>query len=410
MRFLLLSCWIGLGLGGAGFEIHAGPQPAKPCLHPYPQGTRFPLELYEVEAKTAPVLAAHGWNIFQSYKASSTNTYDQYLSALATSGVTGLAAIPCAGQKTNKVAWPEAKVESWVRVIAGNANVAWWDLPEEARPWSAPELKLLQDYTAWTRSHDPLRRPTYEYTPNNRNAEQISRIVPTVDIIGISCYCEEMRMPHAWVRYKIQEAGIHGIALAGATVGRDYLQGQKIPIAILYCAKSTKTGAQPAPEQTYHDFWSAIVSGARGVGVYAYYHAMADDPSLAQNFQRLNEAAAQISGPEKIGDVVLWGDPNPAVTFKVLAGPENTVSFQPPTEKIDFRYSSINLLSKIKDGNIYVIAVNSTEQAVTARISGLSVGAVTASLPFENRSVTVSGGNFTDSFGPWGVHIYKTTQ
>jgi hypothetical protein len=374
---------------------------------PYPQGMAFPLEAYEVGPKEAPALAAAGWNIFQSYGISQTNDYDVYLSELKAGHATGLVAIACFGGKTDKVEWPEPKVQSWVNGLAGNSNLAWWDLPEEARPWSAPDLKLLADYTAWTRRNDPARRPTYEYTPNNRNAAQISRIVPTVDVIGLSCYCEEMRMPHAWVRYKIQEAGLHGIALAGATVGRDYLHGEKIPVAILYCAKFPKTGRMPAPEQTYHDFWSAIVSGARGIGVYAYHHAMKDDPALAQNFDRLNEAATQISGPEKIGDAVLWGEAGPDVAFEILSGPKKTVLFRPPTEKADIQYPSLNLLSKKRDGNIYVIAVNSTEQTVTARITGLPAAASSALLPFENRSMTINGGNFTDSFMPWGVHIYK---
>ena len=321
-----------------------------------------------------------------------------------------MAAIACAGTPTNKIEWPKAKVQALVDALAGHANVAWWDLPEEARPWSAREMKLLTDYTAWTRLSDPARRPTYEYTPNNRNAAGISPIVRGVDILGLSCYCEEMRMPHAWVRYKIQEAGRRGIALAGATVGRDYLHGQKTPVAILFCARDKKSGRMPDADQTYHDFWSAIVSGARGIGVYAYHHAMRDDPALARNFERLNEAAAQISGPEKIGDVVLWGETFPGVGCEILAGPAKTVAFRPPTEKADFQYPSINLLSKVRGGNLYIMAVNSTGQPVTARISGLTSGATAASLPFESRVVPASGGNFADTFPPWGVHIYKLTQ
>jgi hypothetical protein len=374
---------------------------------PYPQGTSFPLELYEVENGDVPKLVSYGWNIFQSYKMHTPENYSAYLSALSASHATGLAAIPCSKESKNKMEWPEPKVQPWVRAIARNSNVAWWDLPEEMRPWAASELKLLQNYTAWTRASDPARRPTYEYTPNNRNAAQISRIVPAVDVIGISCYCEELQMPHAWVRYKIQEAGLHGIALAGATVGKDYLHGQKIPVAIIYCAEHYKTGRMPTPEQTYHDFWSAVVSGAQGVGVYAYFHAIKDSPVLAQNLRLLNDAATQITGPEKIGDVILRGSPIPDASCEILSGPAKTVLFRPPTEKIDFQYPSINLLARTMDGAVYVIAVNSTEQTVTARISGLPADAVSAMLPFEDRSVTINGGSLVDSFSAWGVHIYK---
>lgn len=363
--------------------------------------------LYEVKAGSVQTLAASHWNTFQDYGIDRTDDYDAYLSALKTDDTFGLAAIGCTGKKPDKIEWPEAKARAWIRSLAVNSNIAWWDLPEEARPWSAHEVQMLQDYTTWTRHYDPARRPTYEYTPNNRNAATISHIVPTVDIIGLSCYCEEMRMPHAWVRYKIQEAGLHGIALAGAAVGNDYLHGEKMPVAILYCASFPKTGLSPSPDQTYHDFWSAIVSGARGIGVYAYYHAMHDDPDLAKNFARLNEAAAQIAGPENIGNVILRGKPSPGVAFQILSGPAKTVSFRPPTEKVDFQYSSLNLLARIMGRAIYIVAVNSTDQPVTARITGLPAHASQAPLPFENRSIPITGAAMIDTFPPWGVHIYK---
>src|SRR6201999_4030973 len=94
---------------------------------------------------------------------------DQYLTDLDKSGVTGFAAIPCDVKKPDKISWPESKVQEWVRDIGTNDNVAWWDFPEEARPWVKRETKLLTDYTAWTRANDPGQRPTFEYTPNNRN-------------------------------------------------------------------------------------------------------------------------------------------------------------------------------------------------------------------------------------------------
>jgi hypothetical protein len=175
----------------------------------------------------------------------------------------------------------------------------------------------------------------------------------------------------------------------------------------MYCAKNLTSGAMPTPDQTYHDVWSAIASGARGIGVFAYWHALHDDPALASNLQQLNIAASQISGTEQIGDLILNGTPNPNVTFTVTSGPTQTVAFTPPNETIPFQYPSINILSKTRAGIAYIIAVNSTDQSVTANISNLPTPAASASLPFENRSVTISNGSFTDSFSAWGVHIYK---
>lgn len=407
MRSVAFFCSLCFFMSGMVHESAAGSMPPKSSDTTYPRGSLFPLQVYEVEPGDAARLAVYGWNIFQSYQSGGAGNSGKYLAALAAENLDGVAAIPCDGKATNKIAWSRSKVSAWVRELAVNRNLEWWDLPEEARPWSVRELKLLADYTAATRKNDPLRRPTYEYTPNNRNADEISRIVPNIDIVGLSCYCEEMEMPHAWVRYKIEQAGLTGIRLAGARTGRDFLHGEKTPVAILYCAKFAGNGLMPTPEQTYHDFWSAIVSGAQGIGVYAYHHAMKDDPALRQNFQKLNEAASQVSGPEKIGEMILWGIDHTNVKVEILSGPEKTVSFRAPREKTDTQYPSIHLMAKGRHGNLYLIGVNSTDQSVSVRFTIPDSTNTVASLLFENRVLPAKEGTFTDSFAPWGVHIYK---
>jgi len=390
-------CGVGLCLGLAGRAATV-----------YPQGTAFPLEVYEADGREMAGLAAHGWNILQSYGMGTADDNDRYLRKLAGLPVNGLIVVPCNGHGTNKMEWPAERVQAWVQDVGTNPNVAWWDLPEEVRPWRAPEMRMVADYTAATRRFDPLRRPTYEYTPNHRDGPTVARTITNVDVVGLSCYCEATHMPHAWVRYKVQEAGIHAIKLAGATVGPDYLHGQKTPVAILYCAQDKKGDAIATPEQSYHDFWSAVVSGARGIGVYSYFHSQRDNPGLAKNWERFNAAASELSGPEKIGEAVLWGETVSEVGFEIVSGPAQTVAFRPSAEKHDFQYPSINVLAKAKDGKLLVMAVNSTDQTVVARITGLPAGE--AVLPFEGRSVAVKDGGMTETFAPWGVHVYKMAR
>src|ERR1019366_837553 len=56
---------------------------------------------------------------------------------------------------------------------------------------------------------------------------------------------------------------------------------------------------------------------------------------------------------------------------------------------------------------VYVIAVNSTSNSVAAIITNLPATTGSATLPFEFRSVPVSGNGFADTFQPWGAHVYK---
>jgi hypothetical protein len=378
---------------------------------PWPQGTAFPLMMYAVSAEEASNLTPYGWNILQSYGLNTTNYVNDYLQGLLTNGVAGMAEIPAAGTNHPYTGWPWSEVLPWVLALEGNANLAWWSLPEEMHSWMPSELQLLGDYTAWTHMFDMQHRPTYEYVPNGRGASEVSRLAPNVDVIGLGCYCEYIGMPHAWVRYVMQETGLKGIAMAGRLVGNDYVAGQSTPVAVLYVAQNTEVNTtpptMPTPSQTYHDFWSAIASGARGISVFSYWHAVHDDPSLAANLQQLNLAASQITGPEKIGDVVLYGAQNTNVAFTILSGPMQTVAFQPPGDINSIQYPSLNVLSKTWSGSVYVIAVNSTDESVTAILSNVPSATASAVLPFESRTVTVTNGCFTDSFPAWGVHIYK---
>jgi hypothetical protein len=378
---------------------------------PYPLGTAFPMMLYEIGAVPSNVrtLANYGWNVFQNYGAPTTNVINPFLTVLATNGGFGDVVIPCNTDINTGVdyEWPEFQVQSWIQGLSANTNIAWWDLPEEMRPWKPTEMQLLSDYTAWSRLYDPGQRPTYEYTPNNRTASDIATIAQGVDILGISCYCEAMGMPHAWVRYKLQDVGVQGVAQAGAVLGQNYRSGQKTLVAALYCATNT-SGNVATPQQCYHDVWSAIASGAQGIALFAYYHAVHDTPPLTNNLQQYNVAASQLMGPEQIGQVVLFGIPNTNVTAVVISGPANTVAFTPPGST-NISYPSLNVLCKIWSNRVYVIAVNSTSNTVSATISNLPIMNGTAILPFETNSVAITNRSISDTFQPWGVHVYKIT-
>ncbi|HTV41854.1 MAG TPA: Ig-like domain repeat protein [Candidatus Sulfotelmatobacter sp.] len=374
----------------------------------YPQGTAFPLFMYEIDDSTYPTLEQYGWNIMQEYGLVTNSDVNGFLEGLLSNNVDGPAIIPCSGASDPYTAWPQTQVQSWVQSIASNTNLAWWSLPEEMLPWYSSETNILADYTAWTRLYDPRQRPTYEYVENSFAETNFAAVIPYVDVIGVSCYCEELGMPHAWVRYKLQQAA-QGVALAGKTIGSNYPGGQKTLMAILSIAQFTNNSpSEPSPSQTYHDFWSAVASGAQGIGVWSCYHALNDDPSnLTNNLNELNLAASQITGPANIGQAILYGVLNSNVTFNVTSGPTNTVSFTPPEQTSSFQYPSINVLSKTWNGYVYVIAVNSTSNAVTATISNIPSPMTSVTLPFESRSVSMTNGSFSDSFAAWGVHIYK---
>jgi len=405
--------WI-LAIYIATFSAQAG------VALPYPQGTAFPLMMYEVEPNTtAATNTYYGWNVIQSYGATTNSTINPFLGEALTNGVSGDVVIPDdTDSNGNAVAWPQPNVETWIQSLATNTNIGWWDLPEELLPWISGQMQVLSNYTAWSRLYDPEKRPTYEYTENTMAATDIASIITNVDIVAMSCYCEAMQMPHAWVRYKVQDSGIEGAVMAGKTLGSNYLSGQKTVIADLYCATNS-TGLVATPAECYHDVWSAIASGAQGIALFAYWHAIHDTPSLTNNLQQYNIAASQITGPQQIGKMILYGAANPNVTNTITSGPTRTVTFNPPglssgnlppdLSSTNVSYPSLNVLCKTWSDEICIIAVNSASSTVGANITNLPVANATAVLPFETNSVTVTNGSISATFPAWGVHIYTIT-
>ncbi len=377
----------------------------------YPQGSAFPLLLYDLGPDPDIALVApDGWNIGQRYGwangGTGTDSLNAFLETLAQSSMDGLPALPAYGDvSSGRTEWAESDIAAWIGALAANTNIAYWDVPEELRWWYVDEFQILQDYTAWTRTYDPWQRPNYMYIPGHYTQDAVQVYVPYLDIIPASAYVDDAGMPHAWVRWRMEET-IRGIEQAGAVIGSDYLNGEKTPVGIVGLFVG-ENGAIPTPDQTYHDFWQLIASGAQGIFVYAYAHRNDQNGALIANWNRLRQAAAQLSGPDQLGDMILYGRPVTDVTAAVLRGPAQTVSFTPVGYSTPVQFPSINVFCQQWNGSNYLIAVNSTDQTVTASFGNLPPGCDAATVLFESRTVPISAASFTDCFAAWGVHIYQ---
>jgi uncharacterized protein (TIGR02597 family) len=73
-------------------------------------------------------------------------------------------------------------------------------------------------------------------------------------------------------------------------------------------------------------------------------------------------------------------------------------------------YPDIEFSVREAGTNLYVIATKREGATVNATFSGLPSWVNSGAVLFEsNRTVSVSGGQFTDSFAQWDVHVYKFT-
>jgi len=369
---------------------------------PYPQGKAFPLGLYSIGTlEEMKQEQPAGWNIAHAY-----SMKPEYLGIVREAGWFALAHLSKAGEPATK-----ATIED----LVARGPVGWWDLPEEQRYWREDEYQTVKDLSAWARKYDPQRRPVFMYNAGHYQAEALARYVPYLDIIGAGTYTEYAHMPRGWVRWRTEET-IRGIQLAGAKIGPDYLHGEKTPIGIPMLFYKDGAFDIISPIEAYHDLYSCLAAGARGLLVFSYWHKR-DADVLHKSYQAYAKAAAEVSGPEGLGQALLFGEEAP-LTCQITEGPERTYAFRPTGVQQDVSFPSVNVLGKRYQGKLFVIAVNSSERAVKARIAGLPEGVAQLRLPFEQalgtdgkptdqkRTVPVEAGACEDGFGWLGVHVY----
>jgi hypothetical protein len=136
------------------------------------------------------------------------------------------------------------------------------------------------------------------------------------------------------------------------------------------------------------EVWHAVIHGVRGIIYFPQqigegFRYDATPPKVALEMSRQNRRL------NEMGDV-LAGEVNP----KAYA-----VKGEPPLEA-GWRAAG--------DGRLFVIVLNfSDDNANGKRVEVGGIGAVKASVVGEDRDVAISGGAFTDNFGPYGVRIYQ---
>ena len=304
----------------------------------------------------------------------------------------------------------EAEAAADIRAYAVHDCVAWWDLPEEQRWWKEQEYQIVRNLSQWTRKYDPQKRPNYMYIPGHYRADGIAKYVRDLDIIGAGTYTEYSHQPRAWVRWRTEET-LRGIHKAGFRVGPDYLNGEKTPIGIPMLFNSSLDRMDPiSPVGAYHDFWSCIASGAKGIFVFSFWHRR-DLPLLRKTWEdgyfRAGKSLMSVPG---LDQALLFGEDLP-LTVDVIKGSPLTPTFRPYGAEEDIALPAVNVLGKTHEGRLYIVSVSSRERPVTARIGGIPEGIQTLEVHGEERkqgnTVSVAAGTVEDSF-PWlTVHLYS---
>ena len=358
-----------------------------------PAGDAFAMGMYEVmdEDWFAPV-AAGKFNLAQSY---GTGGYTQaeWQDWAANAGM----------QTMTRPGWNwadpwELSRDEVLAELAARPELGWWEVPE-----NPVEDDSYADEVAAVVSHIRMfdDRPTQMYFWTSTTAEQIASYVPDVDVISPGTYPEHACQPQPWIRWRITSAR-EAVALAGygererPVVGTADLYGRPEETCPERVAELAQVRMNPL---------AMIAAGAHGVIYFAWYYVENTlDPAWGSAAQ---DTAQLIMGESGLGYAALYGQSLGDLDVTVVSGPPESESFTPAQTTTEIQYPSIHAAGWDYAGTRFVVAVNYTDEDVTAEIRGFPTVTTGIEVVREDRALSINSGFIVETFPPWGAHVYR---
>lgn len=139
----------------------------------------------------------------------------------------------------------------------------------------------------------------------------------------------------------------------------------------------------------------AIIHGANGITYYTYggtgkNHGVTHDPQVWAALKGISRQMADLH------EILVERDPPQNQQIEILSGP--------PTDGLG--YPAVSTLLKAHNGRHYLLAANSSREAVRAKTqTGAEAGPV--QVMFEGRQLTAKSGAWEENFAPYAVHVYS---
>ena len=150
----------------------------------------------------------------------------------------------------------------------------------------------------------------------------------------------------------------------------------------------------PSREQLFAMTFAAVIHGAHGVTWYTYGGFKENEgvTSTPDRWRNICDLAGWLA---ELSPVLEERTPPQPPTPDVVSGPKSDPKGGP----------SVTCLLKRHDGWNYLLAVNATNEPVSAILS--AEGATKVDVLRESRTCAAKGGRFADDFAPFAVHVYR---
>lgn len=355
-------------------------------------------------AKTDGANAGHNYlSVAQQANATTAaEAVEDYVSTMARHSMATLATLSGQFKATELSSVPSivANVAASIEALDTYGNVSAWYLPEELRYWVVSEREEGLHLRDWAEAYDPERRPVLMYSPNNAKSSRFHHEFEWAHVLAAGAYVHiAPGLSRAWARWKVKELlwGIHG----DVHLGTDHEQGGRTPMIAGWCYPNV-VGLDD--DEAYNFVFSTLAEGARGIGVWSYFHGSNPNSDCLPGYAAAFEMLSDPTHP--LGRVLLHGSHDRSFGVSVTSGEVQTEAFVPlDGATAPQRIPSVVATLMLFDGKRYIVAANSRDDEVTVAFNHAGRSGAIEVLG-ESRTLPMTGGAFSDVFAARAVHLY----
>jgi hypothetical protein len=381
--FLIAAIATGCGYRALG-ATNTAPSNSWQSTHADP--AFFPIAVWLQDPANAPAYRAAGINTFVGLWQGPT---DAQLSELHKAGVLAICAQNQAAlnhhARSNILAWmhtdePDNATTWGARLGLGKPVPVESVAADYRRMKSAdatrPVLLNLSQGAAWDNWHGRGSR--------NRHPEDYPRYLEACDIASFDIYPVGHTSPEI--------AGNLWYVPLGVERLRHWTRDEKPVWNCIETTRGNDPRFKPTPHEVRAEVWMSLIHGSRGIIYFAHQFkpvfieaALLADPEMLAAVTQLNQQitrlAPVLNSPTVIDEVTIRSA-NPAAPIATMVKQVGAFTY------------------------IFAVAMRPLDTKAEFVLKRFA-GSETVEVLGENRTVTVKDEKFTDSFGPWDVHLYR---
>lgn len=385
-------------------------------LIPETGGNLFPVCVVGAEGHEREIRDA-GFNCIQpySYFVDTQEKFKAYIEFVASYGL-----FINVGYTSGLSLWDGATlsevVDEFIDDLAGYNNIAWWVMKEEQN--FRTESEEMAQFQIDAYDNDPRKRPGFMFIAFGHWWTTVRILANYIEVIGVEPYADLLNSSRTMFKWYLEEVAIKGIDnRVKIPEWPSYIYvPYNIPVSTLLVNRYGHLGAfhEIQPNEAYHDAWLSIISGARGLVIYNHHNVDSVPEGVWESYKKV---ADQVAKSGKLGPVILSGHSTKTFEVEVVDGATQARPlYSYPMKDLPIKkypYPSINWMERQDNGYgyRYLFVVNSADDEVEVKIRNVENCILSVDVLFEGRAISIEEctdcKEFTDTFNPYGVHIYR---